>query len=141
MSQHIVMSYSAITGTAAGLGRSAAGQSLIADRPNGIAGGQGLGFNGGELLAAALGGCFWNDLHAVADAQGVRIEVQNVDADIALAGNPPRVVRAHIAARLTGHDAPILERLFEAACEASIIASSLQAAFPITFERLSGDPN
>ncbi|WP_352751767.1 hypothetical protein [Mesorhizobium sp. M0518] len=34
------------------------GHTIIVDRPEGKAGGMGLGFNGGQLLALAIGGCF-----------------------------------------------------------------------------------
>ena len=34
-------------------------------------GGRGLGFNGAELLALAIGGCFCNDLRYVANDMGV----------------------------------------------------------------------
>ena len=41
---------------------------LLADRPDGAAGGMGLGFNGAQLLAAAIGGYLANDVR-------VRVEV------------------------------------------------------------------
>jgi organic hydroperoxide reductase OsmC/OhrA len=44
-----------IAGTGASLGWAGA-RSAVVDRPAGRAGGQGLGFNGGELLALAIGG-------------------------------------------------------------------------------------
>lgn len=134
MTRRITVSFGAVTGTAAGLGRTGP-RSLIADRPEGVAGGAGLGFNGAELLAAALGGCFWNDLHYVADAGGVPLTVEAVEAEVELAGNPPRVVRAHVIARLAGAPEATLQDLFLAAQETSTIANSLQPAFPIHFER------
>jgi organic hydroperoxide reductase OsmC/OhrA len=133
MSTHISASFSAIDGTAAGLGRTNK-KSLIADRPDGVARGSGLGFNGGELLASALGGCFWNDLHYVADAQGIVLSVDHVDAEIELAGNPPRVVRAHLTAQLSGPGSNKCQAVFDAACEVSTIANSLITAFPIQIE-------
>jgi organic hydroperoxide reductase OsmC/OhrA len=36
----------------------AEGHTVVVDRPNGNAGGMGLGFSGGELLGLAIGGCF-----------------------------------------------------------------------------------
>jgi uncharacterized OsmC-like protein len=54
-----------IEGTEAAAGW-AGDHTLVVDRPEGKAGGQGLGFNGGQLLALALGGCFCNDLRYVA---------------------------------------------------------------------------
>lgn len=133
MTRRVTMSYTAVTGTEAGLGRSGS-RSLIADRPEGVAGGSGLGFNGAELLAAALGGCFWNDLYHMAHAAGVPISVAAVEAAVELAGNPLRVVRAQITARLSGAPEATLREILAAAAETSTIASSLRAAFPVHVE-------
>ena len=46
--------YRVLPGTRAAVGR-ADTHSVIADRPDGKAGGMGLGFNGGELIALAIG--------------------------------------------------------------------------------------
>ncbi len=136
MSRSIGFELSAVGGTGAGLGRSANGHTLVADRPAGIAGGSGLGFNGGELLAASLGGCFWNDLHYAAQDAASGFHVESVDVRVDLAGEPLRVVRARIAAKLAGADDQTLARIFDAARAGSIIANSLTPAFPILFEHL-----
>lgn len=133
MSKSITFNFTGVGGTGAGLGWSAGGHTLIADRPAGTAGGSGLGFNGGELLAASLGGCFWNDLHYAAQGSLAGSPVQRLDARVDLAGDPPRVVRARISVKLTGADDETLERIFEAACDGSTIANSLRPAFPIKF--------
>ena len=44
----------------------AGSHTVIVDRPEGKAGGRGLGFNGGQLLGIAIGGCLCNDLRYVA---------------------------------------------------------------------------
>lgn len=136
MSRSFTFHFSAVGGTDAGLGRSASGHSIIADRPAGIAGGCGLGFNGAELLAASLGGCFWNDIHYAAQEGAPDLRVEQLDARVDLAGDPPRVVRARISAKLSGAGEEMLARVFEAACDGSTIANSLLPAFPISFERL-----
>ncbi|MEK1871664.1 MAG: OsmC family protein, partial [Rhizobium altiplani] len=59
-----------VEGTQAAMGW-AGPHTIIVDRPEGKAGGQGLGFNGAQLLALALGGCFCNDLRYVAEEMGV----------------------------------------------------------------------
>jgi uncharacterized OsmC-like protein len=51
---------------------SAGRHSLVVDRPA-DAGGRGLGFNGGELLYLAIGGCVSNDLFREASARGIRL--------------------------------------------------------------------
>lgn len=129
MSRTIGIGFSPVAGTAAGLGR-AGGHMLVADRPEGKAGGQGLGFNGGELFAAALGGCFWNDLHYVAEAQGVEVRVGGVDVELVVDGAPMRVTEARISARIAGAAAG---RVFEAACRESTIANSVAGAVRVSF--------
>lgn len=136
MSRSFTFNFSTVGDTGAGLGRSTNGLSLIADRPAGTAGGSGLGFNGAELLAASLGGCFWNDLHYAAQETAPGFRVERLGARVDLAGDPPRVVRARISAKLSGADEETLARLFEIACDSSTIANSLRPALQISFERL-----
>ena len=136
MSRTISVSFSAIGGTGAGLGQSAGGHTFIVDRPKGAAGGSGLGFKGGELRAASLGGCFWNDLHYAAQDTAPGFQIERLEARVDLAGEPLRVVRARISAKLRGADERTLGRIFEAACDDSTIANSLRPAFPISMERL-----
>lgn len=138
MSKKISVTFSTVAGTRAGLGRTGAGRTLLADRPSGIAGGQGLGFNGAELLAASLGGCFWNDLHYAAAETDGEIQIDAVEAKIDIAGEPPRVVRAHICAAMSGSE-PALSVVFEAARAKSTIANSLIGAFPIVIKRAGLD--
>jgi putative redox protein len=91
-------------GRAASIG-SAGPYTLVVDRPA-DAGGQGLGFNGGQLLYLAIGGCVSNDLFREATARGieltdVRVRVvgdfagdpavsQEVSYDVHIAGNASR---------------------------------------------------
>jgi organic hydroperoxide reductase OsmC/OhrA len=133
MSRQINVGFTAIGGTQAGLGH-AGGHSLVADRPVGLAGGTGLGFNGGELLAAALGGCFWNDLHYAAETFGAAIKVQAVNVDITLDGAPPRVTAARIVARLVADSPDAARQIFAAASAGSTIANSIRPAIPVTFD-------
>ena len=51
---------------------SAGPYTLVVDRPA-DAGGHGLGFNGGQLLYLAIGGCVSNDLFREARARGIRL--------------------------------------------------------------------
>lgn len=76
-----------LPGTEAAVGW-AGGHSIIADRPDGKAGGQGLGFNGGQLLALAIGGCYCNDLRYVAEEIGVEIAEISVNVQLELSGEP-----------------------------------------------------
>jgi organic hydroperoxide reductase OsmC/OhrA len=132
MSRTIPFRFDAITGTQAGLGH-AGGRTLTADRPDGVAGGKGLGFNGGELLAAALGGCFWNDLHYSAERLGHPVSVAAVDVAITLDGAPPCVTAATITARLDAGGPTATKAVFDAAAADSTIANSIAGAVRIVF--------
>ena len=78
-------------GHAASIG-SAGPYTLVVDRPA-DAGGQGLGFNGGQLLYLAIGGCVSNDLFREASARGIRLTdvrvriVGDFDGDPAVSGD------------------------------------------------------
>src|SRR5690348_6749219 len=73
--------YRLLPGTRAAVGHTG-GHSVIADRPQGTAGGMGLGFNGGELLGLAIGGCFCNDLQSIADEIGAEIAELKVTVSV-----------------------------------------------------------
>ncbi len=133
MSRTLSMRFQNLPGTRAGLGRTGT-RTLIADRPEGVAGGQGLGFNGAELLAAALGGCFWNDLHYAAEARGITLGEVDVTAETHLSGTPLRVTSATIRARVAAETPAQARECFDAACADSTIANSVSAAFPVAFD-------
>jgi organic hydroperoxide reductase OsmC/OhrA len=128
----VVMRFHNLPGTRAGVGRTGM-RTLIADRPDGVAQGQGLGFNGAELLASALGGCFWNDLHYAAETRGTVLGAVEVEAEVTLSGAPLRVTAATIRARVEAADPAQARDCFDAACADSTIANSVTAAFPVAF--------
>jgi organic hydroperoxide reductase OsmC/OhrA len=76
-----------IAGTEAAMGWAGA-HTMVVDRPEGRAGGRGLGFNGGQLLALAIGGCFCNDLRYAAAELGVALEDISVSVTLNLEGTP-----------------------------------------------------
>lgn len=132
MTRSVSMRFQNLPGTRAGVARVAT-RTLIADRPEGVAKGEGLGFNGAELLAAALGGCFWNDLHYVAEARGYILGAVEVTVDATLSGVPLRVTAAAIHARIAADEPAHARECFDAACLESTIANSLMPAFPVAF--------
>lgn len=75
-----------VGGDAAAIG-SAGPYTLVVDRPAG-AGGRGLGFNGGQLLYLAIGGCVSNDLFREASARGIRLTTVRVLVHGAFSGEP-----------------------------------------------------
>ncbi len=54
------------------------------------AGGLGLGFNGGELLLLAIGGCYCNDVFREAAKRGITVENVHVTVKADWAGDPVR---------------------------------------------------
>src|SRR5436305_8229917 len=82
----------------------AGAHTIVVDRPEGKAGGKGLGFNGGQLLCLAIGGCFCNDLQYVAHEMSIRLASLSVDVSAELEGQPLLVTHAQIRVRVTADD-------------------------------------
>jgi organic hydroperoxide reductase OsmC/OhrA len=119
-----------IGGTEAALGWAGA-HTLVVDRPEGKAGGQGLGFNGGQLLALAIGGCFCNDLRTIAHARGVAIEAISVKVTLELSGEPLLATGATMFVQCdlpAGGDATALIAEAE---RVSTVANSLKVGVPV----------
>lgn len=66
---------------------SAGPRTLTIDRPA-DAGGLGLGFNGGELMLLAIGGCFSNDLYREASKFDVDIKSVHIEVSCEWSGSP-----------------------------------------------------
>jgi len=121
-----------VHGTEAALGW-AGSHTLIVDRAEGKAGGKGLGFNGGQLLGLAIGGCLCNDLRYVAHDLGVQLLSVEVDVTVRLEGNPALATAAEIAVRVDAADKKTdVEVLIERAVAISTVANSLQRGLSIT---------
>lgn len=75
-----------IAGEAAAIGN-AGPYTLVVDRPA-DGGGRGLGFNGGQLLYLAIGGCVSNDLFREAAARGIRLDAVRVVVRGDFSGDP-----------------------------------------------------
>jgi len=122
-----------IAGTEAALGW-AGGHTLVVDRPEGKAGGQGHGFDGGQLLALTLGGCFANDLRYVAHADGIALGSIAISVALELEGEPIIAKRAAITVKvktLDGSDAAALIAKTEAL---SMAANSMRRGIEVTVE-------
>jgi organic hydroperoxide reductase OsmC/OhrA len=117
-------------GTRAAEGRAGA-HSVIADRPERKAGGMGLGFNGGELLALAIGGCFCNDLQALADEAGVTISGLSISVTLDFGGTPSRTVGARMSVDCKLADCSDPSDLIERAKRLTNIGNSVRAGFPL----------
>jgi organic hydroperoxide reductase OsmC/OhrA len=127
-----VVEFATLPGSEAAIGR-ARGHTLVVDRPEGRAGGQGLGFNGGELLALALGGCLANDLRYVAEDLGARIEAIAIDVALTLEGDPLRATAAEVRISAEGPDPQAIAEAIARARAESTVANSIARGLPVAF--------
>ena len=122
--------YRRLPGTRAAVGQ-AGHHCVIADRPEGRAGGGGGGFNGGQLLALSLGACYCNDLQYTAEAMGVEVEDLEVQVLIDFGGEPTvaREIEMRVQVRLSGGGDPA--ELIDRAAVGCTIANTLRAGVPV----------
>ena len=121
--------YRVLPGTRAAVGRSG-NHHVIADRPEGKAGGMGLGFNGGELLALAIGGCFCNDMQEIADRMSVTIAALKVSVDVDLGGEPSRATHERLTVECTLADGSDPSDLIERTKAETTIGNSIRSGIP-----------
>jgi organic hydroperoxide reductase OsmC/OhrA len=123
--------YRRLPGTRAALGE-AGGQAVIADRPEGRAGGGGAGFNGGQLLGLSLGGCYCNDLEYAAEEMGLVIDDLDVRVLIDYGGTPKVAteIAMQVSVKLAGDGDPA--ELIANAAARGTIANTLRAGVAVT---------
>ena len=129
----ITATFRNLPGTGAAVGWAGA-RTLVADRPEGRAGGTGLGFNGGEMLALSIGGCLCNDLRYVAEARELRCGEIAVEVEIELGGEPALVTGARVRVRAALEDGGDASALIAAAASGSTVSNSLARGFPVIIE-------
>lgn len=127
------VNYRSLPGTRAAVGRSGS-QSLVVDRAQGSAGGMGLGFNGGELLAFALGGCLCNDIQFLADEMGLVVADLEIEVTLDFDGKPSRTTNARISVACSLADDRDPTALIERAKALTNISNSVMAGIPVTIE-------
>ena len=120
-----------VEGTQAAMGW-AGGHTLIVDRPEGRAGGMGLGFNGAQLLALTLGGCFCNDLRYVAEELGVKLGTIAVSVTVELEGKPLLTTAATMSVRCDTLDGSDAQAVMEKAEESCMVSNSLRRGIAVT---------
>ena len=123
--------YHQLAGTRAAVGR-AGTHHVVADRPAGRHGGMGLGFNGGELLALAIGGCFCNDLQALADEMSVTIADLAVTVEIDFDGQPSRATQVRMEVACTLSDGSDPSELVARAKALTTIGNSVRQGIPVS---------
>ena len=104
---------------------------VLVDRPA-SKGGDDRGPMGGELLLAALGGCFMSNLLAAVRAR--EAAVSNVRATVAgtLAESPSRFEAIEMRVAADCEDRQLLEKLVAIAERACIVANTLRQAVRLT---------
>jgi putative redox protein len=107
---------------------------VLVDRP-GDKGGQDRGPMGGELLLAALGGCFMSNLIAAAGARSVSVEGLAVVVRGSLAAAPPRFASIEMEVQGRADDPTALDKLVTIAERACIVHNTLLPAVPIKIRR------
>lgn len=104
---------------------------VLIDRPE-AKGGDDNGPMGGELLLAALGGCFMSNLLAAIRAR--EADISNVYTEVigTLGENPARFTAIDMAVSADGGDAALLAKLVTIAERACITANTLRDAVILT---------
>lgn len=110
------------------------GHSIIADRPAGVAGGQGLGFSAEQLMGLAIGGCFCNALQHVVDEMGVRLSKVVVDVTVSLSDNPRRATDTTVESEISSDDSGAdIAEVVKRAREGTTFGNSLPHGIAVTF--------
>src|SRR5947209_18394487 len=96
------------------------------------AGGMGLGFNGGELLLLAIGGCYCNDLFREAEKRGMVIKSAQVDVQADWGGEPVRAQNVTYSTRIEAEaSVPDILALIRQTDQVAEIPNSLTMATPV----------
>jgi organic hydroperoxide reductase OsmC/OhrA len=112
----------------------AGAHSVVVDRPAGKAGGQGLGFNGGQLLGLAIGGCLCNDLYYVAHDMGIQLTSVAVDITMTFDGNPLLATSAAVQIAIDAADQNAdVNALVQRARAISTVSNSIARGIPVSF--------
>lgn len=90
-----------LPGTSSAIGSSGP-RTLTIDRAR-EAGGKGLGFNGGELLLLAIGGCYSNDIYREAAKRGMSIHNVTVKVTADWGGDPVRAQNVVFSVAVEAH--------------------------------------
>lgn len=122
-----------VEGTQAAMGW-AGGHTIVVDRPEGKAGGLGLGFNGAQLLALAIGGCFCNDLRYVAEEMGLELGKISVSVTVNLEGKPLLATSATMIVSCQTLDGSSPQEIIDRAEAITAVSNSLRQGVPVAIE-------
>lgn len=128
-----------VAGTEAAMGW-AGGHTIVVDRPEGRAGGMGLGFNGAQLLGLAIGGCFCNDLRYVSHKIGVPLGNISVSVTVDMEGDPLLTRAATLTVSCETLDGSDPQIVIDRAKADAMVGNSLQKGFPVNVVTASAAP-
>lgn len=104
---------------------------VLVDRPENK-GGADQGAMGGELLVAALGGCFMSNLLEAVRTRAADITQVEVDVTGTLVDAPARFATMEMTVFAVCNDEEQLRKLVMIAERSCIVANTLRAAMPVT---------
>ncbi|NNC13087.1 OsmC family protein [Planctomonas sp. JC2975] len=110
---------------------------LVVDRSQ-EAGGDGLGFSGGQLLYLAIAGCVSNDLFREADAAGIHLRQVAVTVDGDFSGSPAVSDPVSYDVELAGdEDEATLRALVERVDAIAEVPNSLRGGTPVALRGIT----
>lgn len=119
------VSIRSIHGATAAVGWSG-GRAVSIDRAA-VAGGLGIGFNGGELLLLSVGACYCNDLFREADRMNLKITNVQIEVEANWGGEPVRATDLELSVRVEGPSSrEDIERLIQHTDRIAEIPNSLR---------------
>ncbi|SJM28705.1 OsmC family protein [Mesorhizobium delmotii] len=127
-----------VEGTQAAMGWGG-GHTIVVDRPEARAGGLGLGFNGAQLLALAIGGCFCNDLRYVAEEMEVELGKITVSVTVNLEGKPLLATSATMTVSCEALDGSDPRKIIDKAKAITAVSNSLRQGVPVAIEMADAD--
>jgi uncharacterized OsmC-like protein len=109
---------------------------LIIDRSE-QAGGMGLGYNGGELLLLAIGGCYCNDIFREADKRKIKVRSVQVNVEADWGGDPVRAQNVIFSVRVEAEAGESeIQELITHTDRIAEIPNSLRLGTPVTLTQI-----
>lgn len=110
--------------------------SVTVDRPA-EKGGSDLGFAGGELFVAGLGGCYMSNLIAAAQSRNIKINSTQLRARGVLAENPTRIVEFILDIQLDADcDDVTADKLLLIAERSCLVSTTVKQGTQLTIRRV-----
>ncbi len=97
----------------------------------------GLGYNGGQLLFLAIGGCYCNDIFREADNRGIKVRSVQVDVEGDWGGDPVRAQDVIFSVRVEAEASESeIRDLITHTDQVAEIPNSLRLGTPVTLTKI-----